>query len=253
MRRQEFDYNQSILAANIWQYDRASSFLSILEQKEEWYNSNYKQFWQDWFSKVFDLRIDYDLTNFNHTKVNLFGCTVWAIILNFPLEPILVPREGQKQPWSFEDIGANTPDPIKRQNFGPVQDPATSPWPGGNFTPVSATLGMTILEKVQLLKLVYYRSISNCTIPSINAALADVFKITGMIHIDDNGNSDPITQLPWVEDCQYVDGSGNTPVTKMVLNYNFPYRLRDPFINAITDYDVMPRPSGVKVNLIFPS
>ena len=91
------------------------------------------------------------------------------MILDFPLEPILIPRDGMKQPWSFENIGSTIVAGTSRENFGIVEDPAVSGL-GGNFTPASIATAMTILEKVQMLKLVYYRSIGNCTVPFLNAA-----------------------------------------------------------------------------------
>jgi len=240
MITQTFNQRRSCLLANIWQYDNADPFLKLLKQKDAWYSEYFDTFWSNWREGVFRLEINYDPASMTHVHTSLFGCVIWAMILDFPLEPILIPRDGMKQPWSFENIGSTIVAGTSRENFGIVEDPAVSGL-GGNFTPASIATAMTILEKVQMLKLVYYRSIGNCTVPFLNAALADVFKITGQLNVS-GGVSAPISQTPYVLD------SGN-----MTLTYVFPYKLSDPMVANLAAWDVLPKPMGVKIIMQFPA
>lgn len=66
----ETDISQSIL----WQYNDATNLLSLINQKQDWYDIDFSGFWIFWFATVFDLRF-----------VNIFGAAIWSIILNVPL------------------------------------------------------------------------------------------------------------------------------------------------------------------------
>lgn len=227
---ESFGIDRKLISANIWQYDKADPFLSLLRQKDDWYDQNFESFWGMWYNQIFRLEIDYTESNNLHTYTNLFGCVVWAIILDFPLEPILVPREGMKQPWAFENIDAPYVQGVSRENFGVAEGATAEPHQGGNFTPASNVAALTLLEKVQLLKLAYYRNIGNCSVPFLNRMLKDVFTITGKLQ------PTPITQTPYV-----IDGQD------MTMTYVFPYKLSVPLTNAIGEYDVLPKPTGVEL------
>lgn len=241
MKIEEFGFDRDAIQANIWQYDGAPEFLSLLRSKDEWYERYVREFFNNWYDQVFRLEIDYDPQSTTHTHTNLFGCTIWALILGFPLEPILTPREGMKQPWAFENIGTVPVAGQSRENFGIVEDPAVSGL-GGNFTPAQATAAMTLLEKVQMLKLVYYRNIGNCSVPFLNRMLKDVFRITGMIQKNPDGTPNPTDSLPYVRDGQ-----------DMTLTYVFPYHLSDPLKVALTVWDCLPKPSAVKIIIEYPA
>lgn len=235
MQVQQFEQFIDMLRANIWQYDNADAWLELIEQKSDWYTYWFEGFWADWYEKVFRLEIDYSPDSTNHTHTSLFGCVVWAIILDFPLEPILVPRDGLKIPWSFENDGAELIPGVSRENFGPAEDPATSGL-GGNFSAANNPVALSLLEKVQILKLVYYKYIGGTTVPQLNRALADVFTITGLIRRDASGNPDPIYQTPYVVD------EGN-----MVIKYVFPYQLSDTMKTNLVKWNVLPKPAGVGI------
>lgn len=241
MITQTFDRTKTLLAANIWQYDNADPFLNVIRNKDAWYAENFGTFWNNWYTSVFRLEIDYSPTSMTHVHTSLFGCVIWAMILDFPLEPILIPREGMKQPWSFENIEATVVAGVSRENFGIVEDPSIAGL-GGNFTPATSTAALTMLEKVQLLKLAYYRNIGNCSVPFLNAALADVFKINGQMNQTAAGVPDPITQTPYVLD------QGD-----MVLTYVFPYRLSDQMRINLTLWGVLPKPAGVRIVTQYPA
>lgn len=241
MQIQTFPSMTDLLRANIWQYDNADAWLSLIESKQEWYSQWFDGFWRDWYTQIFRLEIDYSSSSLTHTYTSLFGCVVWAIILDFPLEPILVPREGAKMPWSFENIGTVPIEGVSRENFGPVEDPAVSGL-GGNFTASNNPVALSLLEKVQVLKLVYYGYIGNQSVPYINRALKDVFTITGLTHRDPEGNPDPVYQTPYVID--NLD---------MSITYVFPYHLSDTMKTNLAKWNVLPKPAGVQINIQYPA
>lgn len=244
MQNETFEFDQSLLSVNMWEYDQADPFLKLISAKNDWYINNFGLFWSNWFYSVFQLQIDYDPNNVTHVTSNLFGCIVWAIILDFPITPLVVPRTGQKQPWAFENIGASTPAAVARQNFANYASGGTDPYapnhPGGNFTPANNALALSMLEKVQLLKLAYYRNIGNCSIPFLNNMLADVFTITGQIHQNSSGQPAPVTQTPYV-----VDN------LNMTITYTFPYTLSSQMQTALLQWDALPHPSGVSINVVY--
>jgi hypothetical protein len=77
---QDFDFSVDLLRALLWQDNSAPILTSLLTQKQDWYDENVTQFWEDWIANVFDVR-----------TANEFGLAVWAIILGVPTTVILPP------------------------------------------------------------------------------------------------------------------------------------------------------------------
>ena len=70
----EFNFSVNLLAALLWQYNNAANLQSILQSKQDWYDINQKEFWENWITNVFNL-----------DTADEFGLAVWAIILDLPL------------------------------------------------------------------------------------------------------------------------------------------------------------------------
>ncbi len=65
-----FNFNTNLLSSIIWQYDNAQNLQSLITQKNDWYNANVEQFWQD------------IITNFlNINTANDWGLGLWGNIL----------------------------------------------------------------------------------------------------------------------------------------------------------------------------
>lgn len=64
------DYAVDLLQALLWQYDNAPRLQKLLSLKQEWYNQNHTQFWDDWFTNVYNIN-----------TANDFGLTVWGKLL----------------------------------------------------------------------------------------------------------------------------------------------------------------------------
>lgn len=189
---QEFDYSVDLLRAILWQDNNAVEMQSILTQKQAWYDANQTQFWDDWYTNIFDIR-----------TANEFGLSVWAVILGIPTSlietPVLKPNFG------FGSFNTN----FNHATFGTLG--ATS-------------VGLTLEEKRILLRLRYFKLVSNCTIPATNDFLQKLFADFGSVYILDNGN--------------------------MAITYVFTYQPGVAFLSLVQSLDVLPRMAGVKIRFI---
>lgn len=154
MRDQEFNYSVDLLKAIIWQYDSAENLVGLMNAYQEWRNTNHTEFWENWYTDVFDLR-----------TANSFGLKVWSIILGVPLVgPASSGKDGPA--WAF---GA------ARQNFQ-----------HGNFGGSGAPVQLQDEQARLVLRLRYYQLVSRGTIPETNAFLKVLFEDQGPVYVEDN-------------------------------------------------------------------
>lgn len=141
---QQFDMSVNLLQALLWQYETAENLKALLQQKSAWYDVNQTEFWNNWYTDVFDLR-----------TANDFGLTVWSIILG---QPIYVNFGLNDRPtWGFGEFHRN----FTRGNFSSFTD--------GNSTRLS-----TETSRI-LLRIRYYQLTGAGCVPEINRMIADVF------------------------------------------------------------------------------
>lgn len=153
---QEFDYSVDLLKAILWQYNSAPNLQAILTAKQQWYNENQTEFWEDWFTDVFNLE-----------TCNDFGCVVWALILGLPVALISTPTPDAQTPFGF--------DAVNLSNFD-----------GYNFTSNTSTVvGFTLAQKRIILRLRYRQLVSRGTIPETNKILKDILGSFGSIYMLD--------------------------------------------------------------------
>lgn len=161
---QQFDYSVNLTQVLLWQYNEAKNIQSLLQAKQNWYTTNHTEFWQNWYTDVFNLQ-----------TANDFGLAVWAVILNLPLQINLQPDAPDKILFGFapEDGGSNS-----YVNF----DNGTLSTDGGSAS-------LTTDQKRLLLKLRYFQLVSRCAIPEINAFLKFAFQgYPGNVYVVDNLN-----------------------------------------------------------------
>lgn len=151
---QQFDYSVDLSQSIIWQRDNAARLLSLIEAKQSWYDGNQRDFWDNWYHDVFDLR-----------TANDFGLTVWAIILGLPLV-VSTPA------------GANRPVIGFGNNYRNFLDPS-------NFADDNSALELTTEEKRLVLRLRYFQLVSDGCPESINEALALLFGDQGPAYVLD--------------------------------------------------------------------
>lgn len=149
---QTFDTKVNAAQALLWQYNEALRLQQIVLDKQDWYNINQTEFWDDWYRDVFDLR-----------TANIFGVNVWAIILN--------------QPIIFNNV------PIPRPTFGFEEFHLN--FERGNFIGTGTyVLGLETARR--LLQLRYFQLTSSGTVPETNRMLAYVFGDLGPAWLIDN-------------------------------------------------------------------
>lgn len=145
MNIQLFDFSVDLLKALLWQHQNATNLKSIIEQKQQWYEENFSEFWSSWYTNVFDLR-----------TANDFGLAVWSIILNIPLYGDTEVSPADYPAFGFNDYGLN---------FG-----------NGNFaTDAQGAQALTTEQKRLVLRLRYFQMITRCAIPETNRFLAQLF------------------------------------------------------------------------------
>lgn len=156
-RVQEFDFSVDLLKALLWQHDNAESLKILLQRKQEWYDVNQTDFWESWYTDVFNL-----------DTANAFGLAVWARILNVPLQ-VQIEGDAGKAAFGF---GTN------HLNFN-----------NGNFARAkSGDQPLTLAQQRMVLKLRYFQLISRGAVPEINEWLASLFGDQGSVFVVDPGD-----------------------------------------------------------------
>lgn len=77
-----FNFSIDLMRVLLWQYNDATNLQSLIERKQAWIDIEHRDFWNNWYSDVFNL-----------ATANDFGLQVWAIILgvHFDLEGAIPP------------------------------------------------------------------------------------------------------------------------------------------------------------------
>ena len=154
---QDFDFSVDLLRNILWQYNDAPNLNSLITQKQNWYDVNHTQFWNDWITNVFDLR-----------TANEFGLSLCAIILDVPLSFTAQASSTTKIGWGF---GSH------RKNFE-----------RGNFVRAySGSVGLSTEQKRIVLQLRYFQLTNSGNAVDINRFLLGVFgQNYGQIYVRDN-------------------------------------------------------------------
>jgi len=149
MRIQTFNYSVNLLQAIIWQYDRATHLLSLINQKQAWYNANQTQFWTDWYNNVFNLQ-----------TANNFGLSVWSYILNIPLFFLEEMESPSKPIWGFNAY--TTPPALENGNLN---------FENSNFSIRGSVQSLTTEQQRFLLKLKYFQLSNRIDVTDVNEFL----------------------------------------------------------------------------------
>lgn len=206
---QPISYLISVKDVLLWQYNQATNITSLINYKQDWLDEFYSTFWDSWYNNVFWLWNDQP--EGDPLSVTVFGESVWAIILGIELE---IPDEVIEPyiPFGFENYN-NFNDPT-----GP--DPTNgAPFSNLNFFVPSRDLRLLIL------RLRYFQLTTRGDIPSINAFIAKAFAL-----------------YPFYSGEIYALDNYDMTMT-YVLTATPPYEL----IYALTHFDILPRPAGVKL------
>jgi hypothetical protein len=198
-RIQAIDYSVDLLQAILWQYNDAARLQSLLEQKQVWYDENQTAFWENWTEEVFDLR-----------TANDFGCSVWSIILNVPLQV-----EAPPSPPDYPAFGFGGPsDEAFHKNFD-----------HGNFATGNGVANqLTLAQKRLVLRLRYFQLVCRGTVPEINSFMRQLFGEEGNVYVLDT-------------------------LDMLFAIYIFTFAPSSQLYYILESYDLLPRPAGVGVRI----
>ena len=204
---QEFNYSVNLLKAILWQYNQSPNLLSLITQKQAWYTQNQTDFWSSWYTDVFDL-----------TTANIFGLSVWAIILNIPNFIEYEPEPDDTPIWGFNS-GTYPTWNNTYLNFG-----------NGNFSTKGQFINLSIEQQRFLLRLRYYQLVTRGEVGDINKFL-DYLVSTSNIGFTGK---------------MYALDDLNMTMRYVFTNTTFPSNLLDVLVRQ----DVLPRPAGVGISEI---
>lgn len=157
MKVQDINTSVELLQSLLWQHNNAPKLTSIIRSKEEWYTSQFSEFWDAWVRDVFDLR-----------TANEFGLKVWSIILGLPLV-------------------LTEPAPTKLVNFG--FGDTNKNFDHGNFGISGSDVAAVTEDEARLmLRLRYFQLICRPTVPEINTFLQQLFRGKGTVYCKDTLN-----------------------------------------------------------------
>lgn len=201
MNIETFDYDIDITKVLLWQYNNAPNLQQLVINKNIWTALFGTLFWDDWFFIVFDLR-----------TADLFGLTVWSIILDLPL---FVPVTSEP-PTGVPVWGYNTL-PLENSNVN---------YDHGNLAGALVVPTLTQEEQRIALRLRYYQLVSRGAVTEVNVFLNYLFGGMGGAWMIDNFN--------------------------MSITYQFGFPISGVLLNVLDEYSLLPRPAGVSVTYIVP-
>lgn len=176
---QKFDFSVDLMKALLWQYNDAEKLQALLQEKQDWYNSNQTDFWERWYWDVFNL-----------DTANEFGLSVWAKILEAPFSI----GEGQDDPGK----------PLFGFNDGAVN------FANGNFAKSSSrTVTLTLEQKRLIIKLRYMKLVSRGTVADCNRFCKAIFGKDSIAYALDPGDMSNVI---------YVVGFEIDSATRLILD-----------------------------------
>lgn len=150
MRIENFDFTVNLPQVLQWERNDAVSSISLVNQKQAWYQENHTQFWLDWMNNVFNL-----------LTADAFGLAVWSIILDVPYFVMDLDPDFDKPLWGFnQEPPINTYLNFENGNFSSNNFPETV---------------LTLEEQRIVLRLAYFKYTTDGAIPGINVFLDLIF------------------------------------------------------------------------------
>lgn len=208
MKIETTELDIDIYAVLLWQYQNATNLNKLISNKATWVALYGTLFWDDWEFIVFDLR-----------TADLFGLTVWSIILDIPLFVPIETPDPNAPVWGFNAFVIPPPPPgnLENDNLN---------FNNGNLAGAQVTPTLTTDEQRIVLQLRYYQLVSRGAVIEVNQFLNYVFGPFGGAWMIDNFD--------------------------MTITYEFNYPINPVLLTIISSYELLPKPAGVNVNYVVP-
>jgi len=150
MRIQQFDYVVDLLQALVWQYNKSTHIVGLIQKKQAWYSINQSKFWKDWFDDTFNL-----LTADN------FGLSVWSKILDVPYYVADVNPENVEVFGFNAFVGESTTE----------MDNSNQNFEQGNFAHEEPAIVLTTEEQRFFLRLIFFKYSTRAAVTGVNEFL----------------------------------------------------------------------------------
>ncbi len=242
MKVQTFDYSVDVLQAILWQYNDAVNLLSILNQKQTWYDDYQEKFWDSgsetnhcWIDRETGLQVCAELPRgwrenvFDLADAGMFGIAVWSIILDVPLfvRADVVPNT---MIFGFNEYVSGYSGPLINDYLN---------FDNGNFSNFNTQISLTEEEQRFLLRLRYFQLVTNGAIANIENGFGSI-----------DANPIDINEfLYYLCATSNIDYDGTIFVEdnlNMTLTYVFTGLFPPALQQAIQLLDMLPRPAGVQ-------
>ena len=218
---QTFDFNSNLMSNLLWQDDYPENIKGLMQKKEDWYQENLTDAFDNWIRDVFNIK-----------TANRFGLVVWGIILGIQILPV----QDVVIPFGFDQYNKN----FENSNFLYI---------------VGGSTGLLTLDEARRLLLVkYYSQTMSPTVGHINYMLSDVFGDLGISYVTESDYALVPPSEPPIGLDQYRENffmsdfffsfGGLEAIEPMSQTYHFLFPLRQVFLDALID-GVLPRGSGV--------
>ena len=211
MKIETFDYNIDILAVLIWQYENAENLKTLIINKNVWTAIYGTLFWDGWYENVFNL-----------ATANLFGLTIWSILLDLPLFVPTSPPDPTTPIWGFNEIVP--PPPPGPPPYVTVNDNVD--FDLGNLAGALVVPILTEDEQRVAIQLKYYQLVSRGAVTEVNKFLNYIFGSMGGAWMIDNFD--------------------------MTITYQFGFSISSVLLSVIASYELLPKPAGVNINYVVP-
>lgn len=204
MKIEDLELTISLFPVILWQYENSPNINQLVINKNIWLALYGTLFWESWTQTVFDLR-----------TADLFGLTVWSIILNLPLFVPTTDPAPDAPVWGFNELNPSPPPYVENsnQNFG------FGNWAGALVVPT-----LTEDEQRIALQLRYYQLVSRGAVTEVNAFLNYLFGSAGGAWMLDNFD--------------------------MTITYVFNFTINPVLLSVIKSYQLLPKPAGVNVSYV---
>ena len=147
-----FDYTIDVTKSLLWRHNNAINLQALITNKQAAMATLNNDFWNDWYNDVFNI-----------DTANVFGLSVWAIILNLPITVV-------------DDV-------LDDGVFGFSEDDEN--FDNGSFSSISSPLFLNEDDARIVLKLRAIQLVIRPTVTQINAALKEIFSPLGEVYVLD--------------------------------------------------------------------
>lgn len=269
MKIEQNKYDVNLLQAVLWQYENATNYTSLIINKNLWFSIYGTLFWQAWYTTVFDLR-----------TANLFGLTIWSILLDLPLFVPTSSPNPDAPVWGFNQfdplvltgtvsVGSNLITGLS-SNVGIINNAVSD---GGVNIPANTTItGLISTDQATMsqnatgstTESMTFTTLANENLNFTNGNLSGALVIPTLTEEEQRialqlkyyqlVSRGAVTEVNQFLNYLFGSQGGAWMIDNfdMTITYEFGFSINPVLLNVIASYELLPKPAGVNVNYIVP-